>query len=90
MQCIIYTLHVCLQDVQSEVLSYQVNYNGTTTNVNSSTTTLTFIAPSLPDDEFSGTVVVMVTAVNRFGSGPASDPAATQINSMHSYSNTLI
>ena len=42
-------------------------------NVNSSTTTLTFTAPSLPDAVFTGTVVVMVTAVNRYGVGPASD-----------------
>ena len=41
-------------------------------NVNSSTTTLTFTAPSLPDGVFSGTVVVMVTAVSRFGMGPPS------------------
>ena len=34
-------------------------------NVNSSTTTLTFTAPSLPDGVFTGTVVVMVTALNR-------------------------
>ena len=41
-------------------------------NVNSSTTTLTFTAPSLPDGVFSGTVVVMVTAVSRFGMGSPS------------------
>ena len=55
-------------------------YNGTMMNVNSSTTTLTFTAPSLPDDMFTGTVVVMVTAVNRYGMGPASDPAIARIN----------
>ena len=42
-------------------------------NVNSSTTTLTFSAPSLPDGLFTGTVVVMVTAINRYGIGPPSD-----------------
>ena len=42
-------------------------------NVNSSTTTLTFTAPSLPDGVFTGTVVVMVTAVSRYGVGPVSD-----------------
>ena len=42
-----------------------MSYNGTTMNVNSSTTTLTFTAPSLPDGVFTGTVVVMVTALNR-------------------------
>ena len=57
-------------------------YNGTTENVNSSTTTLTFIAPSLPDGVFTGTVVVMVTAINRYGVGPAS-PSYTDINGMN-------
>ena len=65
---------------QGDITEYQVSYNGTTKNVNSSTTTLTFTAPSLPDGVFSGTVVVMVTAVNRFGIGPASDPKTTVIN----------
>ena len=54
-------------------------------NVNSSTTTLTFTAPSLPDDVFTGTVVVMVTAVNRYGMGPASDPAITRIYGQYLY-----
>ena len=48
-------------------------------NVNSSTTTLTFTAPSLPDGVFAGTVVVMVTATNRYGKGPASNPETTII-----------
>jgi len=48
-------------------------------NVASSTTTLTFAAPSLPDGVFSGTVVVMVTAISRFGMGPTSDPVTTRI-----------
>ena len=51
-------------------------------NVNSSTTTLTFIAPSLPDGVFTGTVVVMVTAVNRLGIGPAS-AANAEIDGMY-------
>ena len=51
-------------------------------NVNSSTTTLTFTALSLPDGVFTGTVVVMVTAISKFGIGPASDPATAEINSM--------
>ena len=54
-------------------------YNGTMMNVNSSTTTLTFTAPSLPDGVFTGTVVVMVTAVNRYGVGPASSPDSAEI-----------
>ena len=47
-------------------------YNGTMIAVNSSTTTLTFAAPSLPDGVFTGTVVVMVTAISRYGIGPGS------------------
>ena len=48
-------------------------------SVNSSTTTLTFTAPSLPDDVFTGTVVVMVTAISRYGIGPTSDPETAVI-----------
>ena len=59
-----------------------MNYNGTIRVVASSTTTLTFIAPSLLDDVFSGTVVVMVTAISRFGMGPTSDPVTAKIDSM--------
>ena len=70
-------------------------YNGTMKDVNSSTTNLTFTAPSLPDGVFSGTVVVIVTAVNRFGIGPASDPVTAIIGKfntlmLHSYVNTYI
>ena len=54
-------------------------YNGTMMNVNSSTTTLTFTAPSLPDGVFTVTIVVVVTAVNKYGMGLASDPATTRI-----------
>ena len=43
---------------------YQVYNSGITVNVTSSTTTLTFTAPSLPDGVFTGTVVIMVIAVN--------------------------
>ena len=45
-------------------------------NVNSSTTTLTFTAPSLPDGVLTGTVVVKVTATSRYGIGPASEHEA--------------
>ena len=48
-------------------------------NVNSSTTTLTFTAPSLPDGVFTSTVVVMVTAVGIFGEGVPSEPAIAAI-----------
>ena len=52
-------------------------------NVNSSTTRLTFTAPSLPDGAFTHTVVVMVTAVNSYGKGPASDPETAIIYGKH-------
>ena len=54
-------------------------------NVNNSTTTLLFTAPSLPDDVFTGTVVVMVTAVRGSGEGPPSDPATAEITGMYDY-----
>ena len=54
-------------------------------NVNSSTTTLTFTAPSLPDGVFTGTVVVMVTAVSILGIGPPSAPVSTLITGIQSW-----
>ena len=65
-----------------DITGYQVYYNGIMLNVNSSTTTLTFIAPSLPDDMFTSTVVIMVTAVNRYGVGPASNPETATVTGM--------
>ena len=62
-----------------DITGYQVYYNGTMRNVNSSTTTLTFTTPSLPDGVFTGTVVVMVTAINRFGIGPVSNSLGAEI-----------
>ena len=62
---------------------YQVHYSGMIVNVDSSTTTLTFTAPSLPDDVFTGTVVVMVIAVSSVGIGPASDPATAEIRGIN-------
>ena len=79
---------------QGNITGYQVYYNGTMMNVNSSTTTLTFAAPSLPDGKFSDTVVFMVTAVNSIGRGPISDPATEVISGMsvsiHVYVCTLL
>ena len=49
-------------------------------SVNNSNTRLTFTAPSLPDNVFTGTVVVMVTATSRYGIGPASEPEAAVVN----------
>ena len=58
---------------------YQVHYSGMIVNVDSSTTTLTFTAPSLPDGVFTGTIVVMVIGVSEFGIGPASNPGTAEI-----------
>ena len=66
-------------------LEYEVYYNGTTINVTSPTTTLTFIAPSLPDGVFTGTVVVMVTAINRFGRGTPSDSDSFEISKLYTF-----
>ena len=63
-------------------MGYQVHYSGVTVNVNSSTTTLTFTAPSLPDDVFTGTLVVMVTAFSRYGIGSASNSANATLTGM--------
>ena len=54
-------------------------YNGTMMYVDSSTNGLTFAVPSLPDNVFTGTVVVMVTATSGYGIGPASEPEAAVI-----------
>ena len=68
---------------QGDITGYQVYYNGTMMSVNSSTTRLTFTTPSLPDGVFIHTVVVMVTAVNRYGIGPASNPETATIYGKH-------
>ena len=62
---------------------YQVHYSGMIVNVDSSTTTLTFTAPSLPDGVFTGTVVVMVTVVSNVGVRTASDPATAEIRGIN-------
>ena len=67
---------------QGNITGYHVYYNGTMMTVNSSTTTLTFTAPSLPYGVFTGTVVVMVTAVSSIGLGSASDSATIIITGM--------
>ena len=64
---------------QGDITEYQVYYNGTTINVTSSTTTLTFTAPSLPNGVFTGTIFVMVTAVRGSEKGPASEPVTDVI-----------
>ena len=51
-------------------------------NVTSSTTTLAFTAPSLPDGVFVNNITVIVTAINRFGSGAPSDPDSAKISEL--------
>ena len=77
---------------QGDITGYQVYHNGTMVNVNSSTTTLTFTAPSLPNNVFTGTVVVMVTTTSRYGIGPASEPAHVTITgiTIHLCVSTLL
>ena len=65
---------------QENITGYKVSNNGMKKNVNSSTNTLTFTAPSLPDGVFTGTVVVMVTAVNRLERGQPSKSKTAAIN----------
>ena len=69
-----------------------MSFNGTMINFNNnSTTTLTFTAPSLPDGVFTGTVVVMVSAVTINGIGIASEPAiATIIGKICMYVHIII
>ena len=75
-----------LCQIQSHILIYQVQYSGITVSVNSLTTTLMFAAPSLPDGASTGTVVVMVTAINQYGIGPASAATAEiRGNTLHLY-----
>ena len=59
-----------------------MDYNGTVMNVSSSTTAQTFSAPSLSDGVFTGTVVVMVTTISRYGIGPASEPKTAVFTGM--------
>ena len=75
-------MYVCIFQLVQNITGYRVYYNGKMINVNSSTTTVTFTAPSPDDGVFTGTVVVMVTTVNSIGVGPASDPATAVINGM--------
>ena len=80
-------MYVFQHVTQGDITGYQVYYNGTMINVNGSTTTLTFTAPSLPDGVFTDTVVVMVTAISNYGIGPASDPATAVITGNYIVSN---
>ena len=67
---------------QGDMTGYQVYYNGIMMNGNSSTITLTFTAPTLSDGVFTGTVVVMVTGINRYGVGPDSDHIMVTVTGM--------
>ena len=63
----------------THVSGYRVHYNDTIVDVNNLTTTWVFTAPSLLDGVFTDTVVVMVTAFNKFGIGQPSDPKAVEV-----------
>ena len=58
-------------------------------NVSNPNTTLIFTTASLPNGVFTGTVVVMVTAINKYGIGPPSDPAITEIKGTHNVYHLL-
>ena len=73
-------VHVFQNVMQGDITGYQVYYNGTMMNVSSSTNTLIFTAPSLPNGVFTDTIVVMVTAVSKYGVGPASETDAAVVN----------
>ena len=70
---------------EGNITQYQVIYNETIIRVDGSTTTLKFIAPSLPDDEHDGVVMVAVIAINQFGLGPESDPEFTTVIGIVTY-----
>ena len=53
-------------------------------NTTTSTSQLTFAAPSLPDGMFTSTIVVMVSVLSRYGIGPSSDETATITGKMMS------
>ena len=61
---------------QGNVLGYQVYYNEEMINVETSTTTLTFTALSLPDGVFTSIIVFTVSAINRYGIGQGSEETA--------------
>ena len=76
---------------RGDITEYQVYYNGTMMNVNSSTTALTFTAPSLPDGVLMATIIVTVAATNRYGIGPAgySEPAIIAASSVMSVTYSI-
>ena len=58
-------------------------------NTTTSTSQLTFTAPSLPDGMFTSTIVVMVSVLSRYGIGPSSDETATITGKMMSNLHTI-
>ena len=83
---VLYTLMLFIQPITvdngplEQPLVYEIYYNRSMINVTSPNTTLTFTAPSLPDDVFVDNITVTVTAVNRFGRGAPSDPDSAEIS----------
>ena len=86
---LLYILYLFQPVTQGDITGYQVHYNGTRINVNSSTTTITFIAPSLPDGEHDGVVMVMVIATNQFGVGPESDSEFATVTGIVAYLDNI-
>jgi len=60
-------------------LIYQVYYNDTTKEVDNITTYLMFAISPLPVGMFRDNILLNVTAMNRFGSGVASDTAIARV-----------
>ena len=59
-------------------------------NTTTSTSQLTFAAPSLPDGMFTNTIVVMVSVLSRYGIGPSSDETAAITGKMMSNLHTIL
>ena len=70
---------------QGDITGYQVYYNGTMTTYSSSTTSSRFVVPLLPPCMFTGTIVIIVTAVRGSKVGPASDPATAVLIGKYVY-----
>ena len=80
-----FILYIFQLVTEGNITEYRVNYNGTARKVDGSATTLKFTAPSLPDSEHDGIVMVVVIAINQFGIGPESDPEFTTIIGIVTY-----
>ena len=75
--------------MQEHLTGYEVDYNERVIYVTNSTTLLTFTATSITGSVFSDTVVVMVTAISRYGIGSASDPVTVVITGKYIFNNDV-